>query len=371
MATIKSGYQVDPNDERLLDAKAEGEAILTDYEANMENAITANDKAKDSALAEIGVDANGNVTKGSATEALINAQNAQTEFAIEKIEQQKGQAKADYIKEQSGAYKDWQKQSNPYGVNAEQMAAQGMQNTGFSESSQVAKYNQYQARVTAARESYVKIIQDYDNGMTQARLQNNSALAQIVADAMEKRLEIVTQFAMKNQELLTTKAQQVASIKQQNYQNYMSVYNQLMEENKLAEEIRQYNETMAFQREQFNWQKAQAAKASSGGSSSGSSGRSSSQNTAKSGGRGSSKSTKVSGAKKLAQYIASKANKKNNKNNTPTPDMASVLALGYGPISASRLNSLISQGLVEEYVDNGKLKYRRSGIAKKGGTYLR
>ena len=52
-------------------------------------------------------------------------QQAQTDFAIEKIEQQKGQAEQDYIKEQSGAYKDWQKQSDAYGVNAEQRAANG------------------------------------------------------------------------------------------------------------------------------------------------------------------------------------------------------------------------------------------------------
>ena len=38
-------------------------------------------------------------------------QQAQTDFAIEQIEQQKDQAKRDYTKEQSGAYVVWQKQS--------------------------------------------------------------------------------------------------------------------------------------------------------------------------------------------------------------------------------------------------------------------
>ena len=53
-----------------------------------------------------------------------------TDFAIEKIEQQKDQAQKDYMKEQSGAYTDWQKQSNKYGVEAEKMAASGLANTG-------------------------------------------------------------------------------------------------------------------------------------------------------------------------------------------------------------------------------------------------
>lgn len=40
-------------------------------------------------------------------------------------------------------------------------------------------------------------------------------------------------------------------------------------------------------------------------------------------------------------------------------DMASVLELGYGPISASRLNQLEAQGEIESYVENGKIKFRR------------
>ena len=64
-------------------------------------------------------------------------QQQQTDLAIEQINQQKEQENKDYIKEQSGAYTDWQKQSNQYGVNAEQQAASGLKNTGYGESSQV------------------------------------------------------------------------------------------------------------------------------------------------------------------------------------------------------------------------------------------
>ncbi|MBQ2785538.1 MAG: hypothetical protein IJF02_03440 [Oscillospiraceae bacterium] len=40
-------------------------------------------------------------------------------------------------------------------------------------------------------------------------------------------------------------------------------------------------------------------------------------------------------------------------------DMQSILDLGYGPISAARLEELIVAGEVEEYVENGMYKYRR------------
>lgn len=44
-------------------------------------------------------------------------------------------------------------------------------------------------------------------------------------------------------------------------------------------------------------------------------------------------------------------------------DMESVINLGYGPISEAYLNQLVEQGEVEEYEENGKLKFRRKGSA--------
>lgn len=211
------------------DVKNQGDKIVSEYETNMNSIIDANNAAKDKALGEIGeMGADGKWTEGSAIGALIDSQNEQTDFSIQQIEQQKAQAGKDYIKEQSGAYADWQKQSNPYGANAEAMASQGMQNSGYSETSQVSMYNQYQARVTAAREAYQKIILDYDNQMTAARMQNNATIAQIAYEGLQKRLEVMMQFTMQGTELLTTLASQKAAIKQQNLQNYMSVYNDVV-----------------------------------------------------------------------------------------------------------------------------------------------
>ena len=354
---------IDPKDERLADAKAEGDSILKDYQNSMNKAISANKNTMNSALAEIGqMGKDGKWTKGSATAALVDAQNANTEFAIEKIEQQKQQAKKDYTKEQSGAYVDWQKQSGAYGVNAEQMAATGLQNTGYSESSQVSMYNQYQARVTAARESYLRIVQDFDNNITEARLQNNSNLAQIYLEALEKRLSIVTQFSMKNTDLLTTLAQQKAAIKQQNRQTYQDVYKQLVAEKQVQEqqkiaqqELQIKKDAQELAEDQFAWQKSQAAKAAAAGASHALRG-SSAKSSAKKGASVAISSSK--GASKSAVKGAKAATSK--KSSSPTVDMNSVLSLGRGPLSAAKLNELISQGAVTEYVENGKLKYKNS-----------
>ena len=52
-------------------------------------------------------------------------QQANTDFTIEKINQEKEQAQKDYTREQKGAYVDYQKASNDYGYAAEQMASAG------------------------------------------------------------------------------------------------------------------------------------------------------------------------------------------------------------------------------------------------------
>lgn len=150
-------------------------------------------------------------------------QQEQTDFAIEKIEQQKDQTQKDYTKEQSGAYVDWQKQTGDYGVNAEQMATMGMQNTGYAESSRVSMYNTYQNRVATAREAYTKAVLNYDNAIKDAILQNNAVLAEIAATALEQQLSIALEGFQYKNSLIMAKANAVASVNS----DYMSVYSQL------------------------------------------------------------------------------------------------------------------------------------------------
>jgi hypothetical protein len=179
-------------------------------------------------------------------------QQAQTDFAIEQIEQQKAQAQKDYTKEQSGAYVDWQKQSNQYGANAEAMAAQGMANTGYAESSQVSMFNTYQNRITAARESYNLAVMNYNNAIKDARLQNNSRLAEIAYEALQAQLELSLQGFQYKNELIREKTNQKRAVEDTYYGRYQDVLKQINTENALAEEVRQYNERLAEEKRQFD-----------------------------------------------------------------------------------------------------------------------
>ena len=339
-------YEVDEKDERLTDVEKQGNDMLSGYQSDMDKALDSNKSALD------GI--NANLAQGQ--DKLEESANAQTEFAIDEIERQKANAKKDYTKEQSGAYKDWQTQKDTYGVNAEKMAGAGLDGTGYAESSQVRMYNQYQARVTAARESFQRSMDNFNASITQARLQNSATLAQIAYDTLVKQAEYAATFAMKNTELLTQMAGQKVAIKQQNQQNYQNVYQQLIQEAQynasMAENKRQFDENMAFQREQFNWQKQKAA--ASGGSSGGSA---SIKKTKASSGGGSGVNSKAN-----VSAVNKDDTNKNSKKTTPHEpiiDLESVLALGYGPISPEELNKKVEQGIIEEYVQHGKLKYRK------------
>lgn len=157
-------------------------------------------------------------------------QQANTDFAIEKIEQQKEQANKDYTKEQKGAYADYAKQTSDYSVNAEQMAEAGLNNTGYSETSKVSMYNTYQNRITTARESYNQAVLNYNNSIKEAQLANNSALAQIAAEALQQQLELSLQGFQYKNTLIQTKQEQLANVSEMYNQRYQQMLSQINDE---------------------------------------------------------------------------------------------------------------------------------------------
>jgi hypothetical protein len=221
-------------------------------------------------------------------------QNEQTDFAIEQIEQQKAQAEEDYLKEQSGAYADWQKQSAQHGVNAEKMAAAGMQGTGYSESSQVSMYNTYQNRVAVAKESFSRATLNYNNAITQARMQNNAALAEIAYNAYQQQLQLSLEaFQYKNTLILKAEEQKRQDEREQRAW--------LLEMEKLKNEQNQQNQQ---------------------------------------------------GHNEITNGVYFDGEPQ------PVVDEDRLTDLGLGPISAEEAFKLVQQGLLEVYEQNGKLYFR-------------
>ena len=345
---MATGYSVNYDDKRFAEVESDKKQALRDVEKTYGGMINDAQGYYDAQI--------------EATEEWADKQTAlqqqQTDFTIEQIERQKELAEKDYIKEQSGAYTDWKKQSNPFGANAEQMAAQGLSRTGYSESSQVSMYNTYQTRITAARESYTRAVADYDIAIKDARLKNNAVLAEIAYNTLQKRLELSLEGFQYKNTLLMAQADKKQQVEESYYRRYQDVLTQINTENALAEEIRQYNQNYALQLKNYELQQkeyeegvrqfnaslaeqqrqfnvTQANKASSGG--------------------GGDKKNNNSPNNNLKLN-----NDNNNKSSGATPDMKSVVALGRGPINAATLNKLVEKGAVVETEKNGKLYFENA-----------
>lgn len=157
-------------------------------------------------------------------------QQQRTDFTVDQINQNKEWAKKDYEKEQKGAYQDYVNQVNPYGVNAEQMAQNGLLGTGYSESSKVSMYNAYQNRVATARESYNRSVVEYDNQIKDAQLANSEALAQLAFDSLKAKLEYSLQGFQYKNDLIQTQLQQKQNTEDRYYTKWQNVLDQLNKE---------------------------------------------------------------------------------------------------------------------------------------------
>ena len=287
-------------------------------------------------------------------------QQAQTDFAIQKIEQQKAQAKQDYTKEQSGAYVDWQKQSGEYGVNAEKQAAAGLAGTGYSESALTAQYVAYQNRVTAAKETYARAVLNYDNSIAEARMQNSVLLAEIAYNTLQKSLELGLAGFQHENTLLLEKAKEKRDINKTYHTYYQDVLNQINQENALAEEKRQADMAnkrqqeqikiaqaeLQLQRDKFNYDKEMDAKAADANAYS---------------------SSKSSGGSSKSSYSRQSYVKKqtNDEKKIQKADKKTTSATAY-------LNALIASGASKDKVSNEiAIALREGAITKAEAQKLR
>ncbi len=363
-------YDINYNDKRFTEVEADKKAALNQVEQTYGGMINEADKYYQAQI---------NAAKNWGETQKQNQQ-AQTDFAIEKIEQQKDQAHSDYIKEQSGAYADWQKQSNQYGANAEQIAAQGLANTGYSESSQVSRYNTYQNRVATAREVYNRAVLNYDNAMKDARLQNNSKLAEIAYQTLQTELELGLQGFQYKNNLLIEQSNKKLEVDNMYYGRWQDVLQQINTENAFKEQIRQYEQNYNLQVKeyeegirQFNEEIARL-KAKDAAENAAEIQRLELQKAQLEEEKRQFNATHSGGTTKITKSSSSSGKKTStsgiNKNSTPSSNlkadkatkvnMQSVINLGYGPISASKLDSLVRQGVVKEYIQNGQFHYKKT-----------
>ena len=310
-------------------------------------------------------------------------QNQQTEFAVQKIEQQKDQAAKDYTKEQKGAYQDYMKQSNAYGSNMQTAGQKGLGGSGWSETIQAGFYNTYQNRYAQARESYNQIVMNYDNNIKEAQLQNSSALATIYANAQKEQLELALQSFTVIKDLKLAKQDKYLALDSEYNNRWRQVESQINTENALAEEIRQYNATLAEQKrqadldqayrnsqlalqkqelaqQQAQWQKEFNAKYGSGSSAkltsgSSSSKKSSSSSSSKKSSSSSKKSSSGSSSLKSSSSSKKSSSTKKSSSSSSTKGWTSSakMANSLGLPAAVNLDNILPKSIYDKKIVNG------------------
>ena len=229
-------YSVNYDDQRFMDVKNEQTQQETQLNETYDNIINNSDKYYQNQI-----DATKEYEK---TQSEL--QQAQTDFAVQQIEQQKDQAQKDYTKEQKASYVDYMKQTKS---NAQNMANSGLSNTGYSESSIVSMYNQYQNRVGTAKESLNQAVLNYNNSIQQAVLANNEKLAEIAFNSLQTQNQLNQQaFEYKNA-IILQKEQALQEVNNTYYARYQDVLNQINSEIELQMEIdritREYEQWVA------------------------------------------------------------------------------------------------------------------------------
>lgn len=218
------GYSVDYNDQRFIDIQNEQANKEAQTNETYNNMINESDKYYNNQI---------DAAKDYAQQQS-ELQQANTDFAIQQIEQEKEQAQKDYTKEQKGAYSDYMKKTKS---DAQNMANSGLRNTGYSESSEVSIYNAYQNRVATAKDSLNRSLLNFSNSIQQARLANNEKLAEIAYNALQMENELNQRaFEYKNN-LILQRESALERINEMYYQRYQDVLSQINNEIALQMEI--------------------------------------------------------------------------------------------------------------------------------------
>ena len=117
-----------------------------------------------------------------------NIINTSTQQTIDEIERNKQKTDEQVAKTNKALYTDYQKQINPYGVNAENLAEQGLGGSGLAETTKANYYNTYQNARTEATNNANTIKADFDAQIVKARQNGDLQMAQSALEMYKQKV---------------------------------------------------------------------------------------------------------------------------------------------------------------------------------------
>lgn len=221
-------------------------------EADKQNALNMSNQVYNDLIS-------GNTALAQQQKDYINTwQNTQNEIAdknaayqIELQNQNKEKAQKEFDREaiaSKNAYYDF---INPYGANAEIQAQNGLNNTGYAETTKLGAWNTQQNRTAQARASMNNAKLQYDNAIKEAELNRDTTKSQYALQALQQQLDVALNEYNTRSQLAQSQLSNTQSLENEYYNRYNTVWQQINTEKEQAEAIRQYEQNYALQKEQF------------------------------------------------------------------------------------------------------------------------
>lgn len=148
---------------------------------------------------------------------------------------------------------------NPYGAQAEIQAQNGLNNSGYSETTKLGAWNTQQNRTAAARTTLNNAKQQYDNAIKEIELNRDTTKSQYALEALQQQLDAALQEFNTSSQLKQNQLSNSQALDSEYNTRYDTVWNQINTEKQQQEAIRQYNQNYALQQQQLEEQKRQAA----------------------------------------------------------------------------------------------------------------
>lgn len=226
--------------------------------------------------------------------------NQQTQMQVDSLARQKEQIDKEATAQNKALYQDYKKNINPFGVQAENLAGQGLANSGYAETTLSRMYNTYQNNITSTLNNARDLKADVDFQINQARQTGNITLAQNALELYKQKMQLLTEeYDLRNNREQYLYQKEQNALQQANWQKEFDYnksvadrnYNYQKSRDKVADT--QWNKQFKYQKSRdkvsdTQWQKeyelskkslASSSRRSSGGSRRSSSRKSSSGST--------------------------------------------------------------------------------------------
>lgn len=184
------------------------------------------------------------------TQKEIADRNADRQLEIQNQNKEKAEkAYKDEAIASKNAYYDF---INPYGANAEIQAQNGLNNTGYSETTKLGAWNINQNRTAKARASMNDAKLQYDNAMKDIELNRDTTKAQYALEALKMQLDATLEEYNNASQLKLNQLNNTQALDSEYNNRYNNVWNQINTEKQQAEQIRQYEQNYALQKQEFD-----------------------------------------------------------------------------------------------------------------------